>query len=102
MAADRSVQDVEFITKLVADKLKALEIRTIRQLAARMETDREPLRDYLELDQQSFEGLQSETEALIKSDFPEARRTWPQVNKRGVAVHRWQDRRRPRFHGDSD
>jgi hypothetical protein len=101
MSADVSVQDVQFISKSVADKLKALEIHTIRQLAARLETDHEPLRNYLGLDESAFEDLHSDTAALAESGS-EDREEWPRVHKRGVAVHRLHDAGRPRFHGDPD
>jgi hypothetical protein len=102
MSADLSVQDVKFIPKPMADKLRALEIRTLRQLAARLEADREPLRDYLGLNEREFEGLRLDTTALVEREFPEERRSWPRVNKRGVAVHRLQEAKRPRFQGDRD
>jgi hypothetical protein len=45
MESDLSIWDVDFIPKAVADKLGTLEIRTIRQLAARLEFESEPLRN---------------------------------------------------------
>jgi len=104
MATDLNLQEVDFIAPPVAARLADLEIRTLRQLAARLTSDRETLREYLDLDPPHFHRLCSDTEALVERRFPDAAlpAIFPKVHRQGVAVHRLDDPARPRFRADND
>jgi hypothetical protein len=86
----------------VREKLEVLEVRTLRQLFARLSGSAQSLRTYLELSEPEFAALHRQVEQRIREEFPEDAlpRIRPQVHKRGVAVHRLADSRRSRFHGD--
>ena len=99
---DVSLRGVPFVPARWAAKLEALEIRTIRQLAGRLESEAPALGDYLDLDEAGLRSLCTATEKYVQEHFPAAalRSIHPRVHRRGVAVHRLGDRSRPRFRGD--
>ncbi|RMH20977.1 MAG: hypothetical protein D6696_06800 [Acidobacteria bacterium] len=99
---DVPLAEVDFLPLQVVDDLALLEIRTLRQLGARMRAESEALREYLELDGATWEAIRSQTSSLLAECFPDdgLQRSFPSVNRRGVAVHRLGERRRPRFRGD--
>jgi len=102
MMNDVSIQDVPFVPEDLARKLQALEIRSVRQLAARLQSETTALGDYLELGEADLKKLCTATREFVEKHFPAAtlRAIYPQVSRRGVAVNRLDDRFRPRFEGD--
>jgi len=101
MAEDIKLDNLEFLRQPILARLNDLEIHTIRQLFARLQSQEEDLANYLELSDEDFAELHKKVNEVIKERFPEELlpRIYPAVNKRGVAVHRLNDSSRPRFFG---
>jgi len=99
---DRDLSEVGFLSDLVRSKLQSLEIHTLRQLAARIQSGPDPLERYLELSDEEFRRIRSRVAEEVRKDFREQARPrdFPPVNKRGVAVDRFREPRRPRYRGD--
>jgi hypothetical protein len=99
MAEDIKLDRIEFIPGPILTKLVDLEVHTIRQLSARLRSQGDELRDYLQLSDEEFASFCGKVDDLIKDRFPEddLPRIFPTVNKRGVAVHRLDDSSPPRF-----
>ena len=95
LRADFNMEDIkldtlESFSVMTVTKLSDLEIHTVRQLYARLKSNPNELENYLELSQEEFADLRKRTQELIREQFPQddVPRIYPQVNKRGVAVHR--------------
>jgi hypothetical protein len=82
----------------VVGKLKDLAIRGVRQLHARLRREGPGLQDYLQLSDPAFADLCRKVEGAISDHYPEDLQphVHPEVNKKGVAVHRLHDPKRPR------
>lgn len=102
MRKDRDVADLRFIPETTRARLNTLEIRTLRQLAARLTAEGNQIQEYLRLSDQKFAALRRRVERLIQGEFPEdaLARVHPPVNKRGVAVHRLKDPARPKYYDE--
>lgn len=98
MATDLRLLDID-IPAAISSKLEDLEIRSVRQLYARLQGEGHSLQDHLQLSDEEFAGLKSKIEDLIRDEYPEDMipRIHPKVNKSGVAVHRLNDPSRPKF-----
>jgi len=84
-------------------KLEDLEIHTLLQLAARMESGFTELASYLGLDASEYAELRRKTLTMVKDEFPAALpEIVPGRFKSGVAVDRLDDTDRPRYHGDDE
>ncbi|MDX6498039.1 MAG: hypothetical protein QOG23_1299 [Blastocatellia bacterium] len=101
MAEDIKLDSIAFIPRPILTRLLDLEIYTIRQLFARLQSQADELEDYLELSAEEFASFRRKVNDLTQDRFPEddLPRIYPTVNKRGVAVHRLDDSSRPRFFG---
>lgn len=98
---DLDLGDVEFVSQEVADRLRALEVHTLLQLAERLKRDLR-IREYLGLDREAYDRLRSRIRRLVAKDFAgRVADLAPSVSKSGVAIDRL-DADRPRYHGDSD
>jgi hypothetical protein len=97
---DIKLNKVAFIPGPILKGLRDLEINTARQLFARLQSQEQELKEYMQLSTRDFETLRLNLDDLIRKNFPEdlIRRIQPSVNKRGVAVHRLHDTSRPRYY----
>jgi hypothetical protein len=87
------------IPPAVSRKLENLEIKSVRQLYARLRDDRGTLRAYLQLSDEEFTRLYRRIENLVRDEYPQdlLPKIHPTVNKSGVAVHRLHDPTRPKY-----
>lgn len=103
MNNDKKLMDVIFITKPVLDKLRDLEIHSLRQLYARLRASEPELENYLDLSDAEFSHLRARIEQLMEEEFPQdtLSQIHPRVHKRGVAAHRIYDPSRPEYYKDN-
>jgi hypothetical protein len=104
MTEDKRLSELDFIPGVILGKLNALEIRTVRQLFARLRNEEIELRDYLELSDQEFALFRKNVEDFIEAEFPEDTlpHIHPPVHKGGVAVNRLDDPSRPKYYDQDD
>jgi len=97
---DINLNKVSFIPASISKALRELDIRTARQLFARLRSQENELKAYLKLSILDFETLRQKLDNLISENFPEdlLPSIQPTVNKRGVAVHRLHDPTRPKYY----
>ena len=100
--ADLALAELD-IPGRISRKLEDLEIRSVRQLYARLRQEDHVLRDYLQLSKEDFSELRHKVEHLIREEHPEdlLPKLHPRVHKRGVAIHRLHDPTRPRYNRHS-
>ncbi len=98
MPTDRALSDID-ISDRISSKLGELEINGVRQLYSRLLHEANALRTFLRLSPDDFSELRQKVETVVRDEYPEdlLPQIHPQVNKRGVAVHRLNDPTRPRF-----
>lgn len=104
MPQDIKLEDLDIIPTSIIDKLRGLEIRTLRQLFERLKGEGGELQDYLKLSDEEFSSFRGAVRDLIEEKFPEDSlpHLYPEVNKRGVAVHRLHDTSRPKYYKEGD
>lgn len=103
MATDHGLSDINIPAEL-AERLEEVEIRSARQLYARLRHEPQALQAYLQLSDEEFGDFYRRVEDVIKAEYPEdlLPRIRPQVNKKGVAAHRLNDPTRPRYKGGGE
>lgn len=93
-------QNLSDLPRTISSKLDDLAITNIRQLYARLRADRLSLQNYIGCSDEQFDKFYNDVESRIKEDYPQDMAygtNHPSVNKSGVAVHRLQDRSRPKY-----
>lgn len=88
------------ISRMVLDKLDDLAIGNVRQLYARLRADKRSLQNYIGLSDDQFDKFYNAVESQIKEEYPQDMASGfshPTVNKSGVAVHRLEDKNRPKY-----
>lgn len=95
---DRPLGEVE-IPAAIVSKLGKLAIHGVRQFHARLRQEGPTLRQYLQLSDAAFSDLCRQVEEVIRSQYPLdlSPPAHLEVHKKGVAVHRLRDPKRPKF-----
>jgi hypothetical protein len=90
MATDTALQETE-IPNSILRKLAELEIRSVRQLYARLQHEGRGLRDYLQLSKNDYSELLERVESILRDEHPDALlpAIRPRVNRTGVPLHRF-------------
>ncbi|HEX3552296.1 MAG TPA: hypothetical protein VIA62_03600 [Thermoanaerobaculia bacterium] len=90
MATDTALVDIN-IPSAILRKLAELEIKSLRQLYARLQHEDFGLREYLQLSKADFSQLLQNVENIIRNEHPEALlpSIHPRVNRTGVPLHRF-------------
>ena len=98
MTIHQSLSDVDTLG-WISRKLEDIEVRSVRQLYARLREDSSTLQGYLKLSDEEFSKLYEKIESLIRNEYPQdmVSRAHPTVNKSGVAVHRLHNPTRPKY-----
>jgi len=90
MTTDTALKETE-IPSTILRKLAELEIKSVRQLYARLQHEELGLRDYLQLSKDDFCELRERVESILRDEHPDALlpSIRPRVNRTGVPLHRF-------------